>query len=135
MTAKEYLSRIRKFDMVIQNKLAEYQQINSMVYSVSAPVAGDKVQTSGGSDKMSNAVVKMVDIEKSLEYFISERSKIVSQIEEIGDVDLYDVLAKRYILGLSNKEIAYEKKTEERTVTNLLKEAHDEFEKLFLTFP
>lgn len=135
MTAKEYLSRIRKFDMVIQNKLAEYQQINSMVYSVSAPVAGDKVQTSGGSDKMSNAVVKMVDIEKSLEYFISERSKIVSQIEAVGDVDLYDVLAKRYILGLSNKEIAYEKKTEERTVTNLLKEAHDEFEKLFLTFP
>lgn len=135
MTAKEYLSRIRKFDMVIQNKLAEYQQINSMVYSVSVPVAGDKVQTSGGSDKMSNAVVKMVDIEKSLEYFISERSKIVSQIEAVGDVDLYDVLAKRYILGLSNKEIAYEKKTEERTVTNLLKEAHDEFEKLFLTFP
>lgn len=135
MTAKEYLSRIRKFDMVIQNKLAEYQQINSMVYSVSAPVAGDKVQTSGGSDKMSNAVVKMVDIEKSLEYFISERSKIVSQIEAVGDVDLYDVLAKRYILGLSNKEIAYEKKTEERTVTNLLKEAHDEFERLFLTFP
>ena len=135
MTAKEYLSRIRKFDMVIQNKLAEYQQINSMVYSVSAPVAGDKVQTSGGSDKMSNAVVKMVDIEKSLEYFISERSKIVSQIEAVGDVDLYDVLAKRYILGLSNKEIAYEKKTEERTVSNLLKEAHDEFEKLFLTFP
>ena len=110
MTAKEYLSRIRKFDMVIQNKLAEYQQINSMVYSVSAPVAGDKVQTSGGSDKMSNAVVKMVDIEKSLEYFISERSKIVSQIEAVGDVDLYDVWAKRYILGLSNKEIAYEKK-------------------------
>ena len=135
MTAKEYLSRIRKFDMVIQNKLAEYQQINSMVYSVSAPVAGDKVQTSGGSDKMSNAVVKMVDIEKSLEYFISERSKIVSQIEAVGDVDLYDVLAKRYILGLSNKEIAYEKKTEERTVTNLLKEAHDEFERLFLIFP
>lgn len=131
MTTKEYLSRISRFDIMIQNKLSEYYQINTLVYSVSSPVAGDKVQTSAGTDKMSSAVVKMVDIEKSLENLTAQRNKIVSEIQEIDNLDFCDVLTKRYVLGMTNKEIAYEKNKGLRTVERYIDEAHREFERKF----
>lgn len=131
MTVKEYLSRIGRIDLMIQNKLSEYYQIQTLVYSISSPIGGDKVQTSGGSDRMSSAVVKMVDIEKSLENLTAQRNKIVSEIETVEDADLYDVLAKRYILGMSNKEIAFEKQESERNIAILMQKGMEVFAEMY----
>ena len=80
---------------------------------------------------MSSAVVKMVDIEKSLENLTAQRNKIVSEIETVEDADLYDVLAKRYILGMSNKEIAFEKQESERNIAILMQKGMEVFAEMY----
>lgn len=140
MGTKEYLSLIKKYDKMIANKLLEYCQINSMAYSICVGGDGDRVQTSGNKDKVGSIVSKMVDLETEIDVLAKERKKIVSEIEDIDDSLHYDLLAKRYILGMSNQEVAYEVKMSEEEVSREFKKAIDGFgelheQSILLKFP
>lgn len=136
MEVKVYLGLIKKYDKMIANKLSEYCQINSLAYSICVGGDTDRVQSSGNKDKVGNIVSKMVDIEAEIDVLAAERKVIVKQIESIDDADCYDVLAKKYILGMNNQEIAYEIHLCEEETSRLLKKAEKEFEKeILLNFP
>lgn len=127
MEVKVYLGLIRKYDKMIANKLSEYIQIESMAYSICVGGNNERVQTSGNKDKVGSIVSKMVDIETEIDEMAAQRKVIVKEIEAINDERHYDVLAKKYILGMNNQEIAYEYKVTPQEASKYISEAMEEF--------
>lgn len=109
MTTKTYLGQIERFEKMIQNKLSEINQLKSIACNVTVPTSNERVQTSSDKDKVGTIVSRIADLEKEVDSMIEKRGTIVSQIDSIEDTDIYDVLAKRYILKKDLKVIAVER--------------------------
>lgn len=131
MTTREYLSQIRRYDKKISNKREEILNLRSMVYGTSAPMGGDRVQKSGDKDKLGSFMSEIVDMEQELKKMISKRCSIVQEIENLENVDEYDVLAKKYILQKNVKEIASETGKTPRQIFSVTSRAIDNFEKKY----
>ena len=131
MTTKEYLSQIRRYDCQISNKLEEIKELRLRISGTSSFSNGDRVQTSGSKDQVGSCVSKIVDMEREVDSLIDKRCEIVSQIEAISDADMYDVLAKKWILQKGFKVIGIEMKKSDRQVFNIYENAMDLFEHTF----
>lgn len=131
MTTKEYLSQIRRYDCQISNKLEEIKELRLRISGTSSFSNGDRVQTSGSKDQVGFCVSKIVDMEREVDALIDKRLEIVKQIEEISDADMYDVLAKKWILQKGFKVIGIEMKKSDRQVFNIYENAMDLFEHTF----
>ena len=131
MTTRDYLLQIRKLDKVIQNKLSEIYQLRTMACNVTASNESDRVQTSSDKDRIGSVVSKIVDMERSVNEMIDARCDIVNQIDEISDIDLYDILAKMYILGKDLKVIAVERGVTYRYMVSIHKKALKVFEEKY----
>ena len=131
MTTRDYLLQIRKLDKMIQNKLSEIYQLRTMACNVTASNESDRVQTSSDKDRIGSVVSKIVDMERSVDEMIDARCNIVNQIDEISDMDLYDVLAKMYILGKDLKVIAVERGVTYRYMVSIHKKALKAFEEKY----
>ena len=73
----------------------------------------------------------IVDIENEVDRMIDKRCSIVNQIDNINDTDMYDILAKVYILGRDLKVIAIERGVTYRHISRLYKSAITEFERKY----
>lgn len=131
MTTKEYLSQIRKYDNMIQNKLKEIYNLRLLASGTTAISDGDRVQTSNSKDKISGFVAMIVDLEHEVDDIIDKRLLIIKQIESIQNSDFYDILAKRYILGSSLKEIGIEKDMSNAGVGKICSKALETFEMMY----
>ena len=131
MTTRDYLLQIRKLDKMIQNKLSEIYQLRTMACNVTASNESDRVQTSSDKDRIGSVVSKIVDMERSVNEMIDARCDIVNQIDEISDIDLYDILAKMYILGKDLKVIAVERGVTYRYMVSIHKKALKVFEEKY----
>lgn len=131
MTTREYLSQIRRYDKMIANKREEILNLRSMVYGISAPMGGDRVQSSGDKDKLGSFMSKIVDTEREMEALVSKRWGIVQEIESLDDTDEYNVLAKKYILQKSIKEIGIEEHESDRHTLRLVSRAINSFEEKY----
>lgn len=131
MTTREYLGKIKYLDKKIQNKLAEISKLKMMACSVSLATDNDRVQKSSDKDKIGNFVAKIIQYEEDCEKLTEKRAHIVNQIETIEGADIYDVLAKRYILHKPEAEIAVDMYMSERNVRRLLSSGHFQFEKKY----
>jgi hypothetical protein len=131
MTTKEYLSQIRRYDCQISNKLEEIKELRLRISGTSSFSNGDRVQTSGSKDQVGSCVSKIVDMEREVDALIDKRLEIVKQIEAISDADMYDVLAKKWILRKGFKVIGIEMKKSDRQVFNIYENAMDLFEHTF----
>lgn len=113
MNAKEFLKQVAKWDKMIDNKLIEQQQWKDIACNVTAGgksilINGeqhslDRVQSSGNQQKMSDAIVKYVDIENEINKNINElyaAKKAVLEVIEQLETDEYDLLHKIYIRHL-----------------------------------
>lgn len=110
ITAKEYLQQIRKLDMIITNKIAEKEQWSAMAMSVTASFSGgERVQASGSQQKMENAIVRYVDLEKEIDRRIDDlvdtKVKVIQTIERLPAIE-YDILHKVYIQYKELYEVA-----------------------------
>lgn len=131
MTTKEYLSQIRRYDCQISNKLEEIKELRLRISGTSSFSNGDRVQTSGSKDQIGSCVSKIVDMERDVDSLIDKRCNIVNQIEAISDADMYDVLAKKWILQKGFKVIGIEMKKSDRQVFNIYENAMELFEHTF----
>lgn len=131
MTTKEYLNQIRRYDCQISNKLEEIKELRLRISGTSSFSNGDRVQTSGSKDQVGSCVSKIVDMEREVDALIDKRLEIVKQIEEISDADMYDVLAKRFVLDKDFKVISVEIKKSKRQTFFIYDNAIDTFEKMF----
>lgn len=131
METREYLSQIRRYDHMIDNKLKEIENLRSIICGTSARSIGERVQTSCDRDKISSAVSKIVDMENEVDALIDKRYDIVQQIESIPDVNMYDVLAKRFILGVELKAIRLDGIDSLKQVKRIFYNALDKFESMY----
>ena len=131
MTTKTYLGQIERFERMIQNKLTEINQLKIMACNVTVPTSNERVQTSSDKDKVGTLVSRIADLEKEVDSMIEKRGMIVNQIDSIEDTDVYDVLAKRYILKKDLKVIAVEKGVSFRHMGRVHFDALKMFEKKY----
>lgn len=101
MNAKEFLRQIRKLDKMIENKKAEVQQLKEYATSISPNMSGERVQSSGNPQKISEAINKYIDLEREAELdkimLEDKRREIIAVIEQIEDPLCYNVLYKHYV--------------------------------------
>lgn len=131
MTTKEYLGQIRRYDRMIQNKIEELKNVRSSICGISSFSGGDRVQTSGGKDTIGSGVTKAIVMESEIKTLIDKRAVIVKQIESITDTDLYDILAKRFILNKDFKVIGIEMNKSKSQTFHLQDNALEVFERKF----
>lgn len=105
MTAKEYLYQIEKLDRLIENKKAEAQMWREIATNISVNMSGERVQSSGSTDTVANAMCKAMDLDNEAERYERKRAAIISTIERL-DAVLYDVLHKIYVQGFAIKQVA-----------------------------
>ncbi len=110
--AKKYLEEIERYNSVIENKLAEIDQLKSLATSISAVTSDTPVQSSSEGDRIGKIIASIVDKEKELDAivddYIDEKEKRIRLIEQLDDSLQYKVLHKRYVELKSLSEIASE---------------------------
>lgn len=110
MTAKEYLSQIRKYDSQINNKLAEIERLREFATSITSTLKEDVVQSgSGGKSRVAEAVDKIVDLEweinADVDKLVDLKREIMAVIDQL-EAPFCDVLYKRYLQYMKWEEIA-----------------------------
>ena len=119
--AKNYLLQVERLDSRIDNKLIERQQWRDIALGITANIGGERVQSSGSQQKMSEAIEKCLDMEKEINSLIDElietKKKVIDTIEKIYSPTEYKILHMRYIQHISLKEIAIKLNREYSWVT------------------
>lgn len=113
---------------MISNKLEEISNLRYMAYGTSAPANEERVQGSGSNDKLGAFVCKIIDTERYVDKIVAKRWEIVHEIENMDNTDEYNILAKKYILQKTIKEIAIEEHETERHVLRLVSKSMNSFE-------
>ena len=114
MKAKEYLEQVKKFDIMITNKLKEVGQWKLIAMSSTAHSDGERVNSSGSQQKMADAVCRYVTIQEEIDAAIDRmvdiKMDIIHTIERLPVIE-YDILHKVYIQSKTLYEVAedYEK--------------------------
>nr|DAR47394.1 MAG TPA: Protein of unknown function (DUF1492) [Bacteriophage sp.] len=135
MTTKEYLNQIERLDKMITNKLSEIYQLKIMACSITVSGDSEKVQTSGNQDKLGSTIAKIVDLEREtdelVDSLVDKRKEILRQIDNMKNIDHYDVLHKHYVERRTFQDIADSENWSIRQVFNIHGRALQEFEKMY----
>jgi hypothetical protein len=131
METKKYLGQIKRYDRMIMNKMEEIRNLRATIYGMPSFSGGERVQISGTKDIVGSGAPKIADLEAEIRTLARKREEIVRQIEKIPDTDMYDVLAKRFILDKDFKVIGVEIKKSKRQTFSIYDNAIDSFEKMF----
>lgn len=136
MTAKKYLSQIGRINRMIRNRAAEIAELEDMAMSVQSGWQDVVVKSAGNSDKIGAVVVKISELQDDIvrltEEYTQTRNTIVTQIENIDDNGMYDVLFKRYVLEKSWEDITKEMHYSFKQVSRIHGKALQEFSRKYL---
>ena len=110
MDVISWLEQIRKLDELINSKIAEREQVWSMITSVTIGEQDDMPHAKGGvSDPVGNGVVKLQmlaeDINRLIDKYIDHRQAAVRLLEQLP-VEEYGVLHRQYVRYMTVEEIA-----------------------------
>lgn len=134
MDAKEYLSQVRKYDELINNKLATISSLRNLVTSITIELKSDVVQTSGAKDTMASTIDRIIDLEREIDAdidkLVSLKREVMAVIDKVEDSILIDILYKRYFHYEKWEEIAIETNYSYRQVTRLHGQALQEVRKI-----
>lgn len=102
MTAKEYLSQIRKAEIMIRIRAQELQKLKEDTAYISA-IRYDKVRVqtspdgSGISKAVEDSVSLQLEIEKRIQRLTKKRHDIITQIEGLENPNYIELLKLKYI--------------------------------------
>ncbi len=103
MWAKEYLQQLQRLDTVINQKIAELEDLRLKAESVGAiDYAKDRVQTSPAANApFVNIIGRMADlkaeISAEIEEYANEKHLIIKQIQALANPAYVQILYKRYV--------------------------------------
>ena len=110
MTAKQYLFQLTKINRELAILNEEIEVRRASLTSITAPLTGDRVQTSTKGDTFATMIAALVDKEyeqaELVAIYQTMRDKIVDQILKLDDELFRDVLYERYVKGLDWNTIA-----------------------------
>lgn len=99
--AQKYLEQVEKIDAIISNKLIEQQQWREVAMGITANMGGERVQSSGSSSKMAEAINKCVDVEAEInelvDRLIDTKKDVIHTLEQLDSPYDYRLLHDRYI--------------------------------------
>ncbi len=121
MTSREYFRQAYRLDQKIQSDIEEVTRLRTMAVSISAPVAGDKVQTGRPSEApYARCVEKILLLEEKINSEIDVLVDLKEQLREViaavSDIDEQMVLRCRYIHNMTWEKIGSELNANARTV-------------------
>ena len=109
MNARDFLKQLKKLNKMIENKLNEKEQWKSIATGTTAQMGGERVQSSGSQQKMADAVVRFIDIEKEIDdcidQLINTKKDVIAVIEQLNASE-YDLLHKVYVQFFTLQEVA-----------------------------
>ncbi len=136
MTAREYLGQLWELDRKIQQCMRQVEELKQAATGISAMTAGERVQTSGKSDRISSMVGQYVDLQQRIEAMIAQymekKTEILGQILDVKDDRHEEILFMRYVQGKSFDTIADELGYTYKWISHLHSQALKEFENTFL---
>ena len=101
MTAKQYLSQLKKIDIQISQLMREKEFLEGQLVNTSIAPKEIQVMSSLPSDPMADRVARIVDIDRELDQkvdrLIDLRTTIVEQIQTLEDALQVQVLYARYV--------------------------------------
>lgn len=120
---------------MINNKLVELDQLQTIATSITVSSDKENVKSSGDQDRLGTAVAKIVDMENEINELIdiyAERKRIiVDQISLIEDDRYYNVLYGVYVHDWTLEKVAVSMDYSTVQVKRLLKDAKRIFESQF----
>lgn len=133
MTAREYLSEVQRLQTIIEQKQERIKEIRESASTVRAVRFDlEKVQGGGHTDRIGEAVAKIVDLETEVEgdmmNLLYRQHEIVNQIQKVDNPLYMQLLFKRYYEGKDFQRITDEMRISYRYSLNLHKKALKAFE-------
>lgn len=131
METKEYLGQIARYDCMMANKICEIRKLWVSIYGIPSSQGGERVQTSGIKDVVGDGVSRLVDLQSEVDELSKKRHRIITQIEKLSDVRMYDVLTKRFVLNKTFDEIGADMRKSSRQIYRIYDDAIEKFESEF----
>lgn len=112
MEARDYLRQVEKLDALVASKLIEQKQWRDIALGITANMEGERVQASSSQNKMSDAIVRCVDMEAEIDRLvdnlIEKKKEVIQTIEQVQNPTWYKVLHMKYIRYMDLMSIADE---------------------------
>ncbi|MBQ9031851.1 MAG: DUF1492 domain-containing protein [Parasporobacterium sp.] len=132
MTAKEYLRQLWWLDHEIDEKYRELEYLRELAAGCSSPEITGMPKGNSGKDKISDVVVRMVDLQTYINFrtdqLIGLKEKIIKQIDEMPDPRNRILLSCRYVRRQKWDEISRRMSYDKSHILKLHKKALAEFE-------
>lgn len=109
MTAEEYLLNVRRYDTMIDNKLAEIDKLKRLADSISPELKNVVVSGSRNVHRVQDIWNKIIDLNREatedIDRFIDYRQEVINTIQKLP-VQEYDVLHKHYVQYMTWDQVA-----------------------------
>ena len=107
MTAKEYLSRIKKLEGLIKDKSKSLRKLKENLLLIPSTGTDEKVQTSTNPKAFYEVTVENIaELETEIINLNREKNEIIGKIYSLDNLLYVKVLSSKYINGLSLNDIA-----------------------------
>lgn len=134
MTTYDYLSKISRYEALIEGQLEEIKNLRAMAENITVAIDSERVQSSGDKDRIGKIVAKIVDKENELSGMIDmcyeERSKIISQMQEMKEPSEYKVLFYKFVSHLDMDTVSEKVGYSNPHIYRVYKNAMRHFEEL-----
>lgn len=137
MTAKQYLSSLKRLDSIIKQKTEELEDLKSKSKSIrSIDYSAERVQKSPSTDApfvkiLDNIVDLSNEIAEDIDRLIAQQHTIIFQIQELKNPIYIDILYKKYVQFKRFEKIAVEMNYNYEYIRQLHGHALCAFEKNF----
>lgn len=112
MESAKYLREIKRLDSIINSGIAEMDAIYAMITRITPVLKDDVVKGSGNTDKIGNAIAKLVDMREELnrdvDKLVDKKREASALLKKLQNPLHYEVLHKRYVLFESFEQISIE---------------------------
>ena len=132
--AKEYLERIKWYDVLIDSKLEELNTLNGIVKRITPVMNTTGGGASGNQDKLGDTIAKIVDLQEEInrdvDMFVDMKREASKLLKKVRNADFYKVLHMRYVQYKSFVQIAVDMGLSERGASKLNGRALQAFDKV-----
>jgi hypothetical protein len=99
--AKEYLGQIRKYDILLRNKMDIVENLREQATSITAKMDKVNVKSTSRTDRLEDTIVKIIDLENrilsDIEKITTLKGEVIKTIDAVDDGDMINILYKRYV--------------------------------------
>ena len=132
--AKEYLEKIKWYDVLIDSKMEELNHLNGMATRITPAMNAAGGGGSGHQDKLSDTIARIVDLQaeinRDVDAFVDRKREAAAMLARLTKSEYYQVLHKRYVLYQGFEQIATEMKYTYRGVCYVHGRALQAFDKV-----